>query len=312
MTQLTTQGARVVDPILTQVAQGYQNNEFVGGYLFPRVPVAQRAGKIIQFGKEAFQTYDNQRAPGSVTKRIQIGYSNQNFSLTDRSLDAIVPRELLEEAQAVPGINLASASIRTVQDAMALRLEVEQATLALNASNYGASNKVTLSGTSQFSDSVNSDPIGVIESAKDAIRQATGKVANTIVMGYSVLKSIRQHSKIIDRIKYTGRDIPTPELLAALWGVDNVYVGSAIQADDLGNFSDIWAKSMVVAYTNQAGMADNGTPTFGYTYALNGYPFVEVAHFEESIKSWIYGVSDACQAVIASQNSGYLISAAVA
>jgi hypothetical protein len=312
MTQLTTSGARVVDPILTTVAQGYKNSEFVGGYLLPRVPVAQRAGKIIQFGREAFQSYDNQRAPGSVTKRIQIGYSDQAFSLTDRSLDAVVPRELLEEAQAVPGINLASSSIRTVQDAMALRLEVEQATLVLNAGNYASTNKITLSGTSQFSDPVNSDPIAAVETAKDAIRQATGKVANTIVMGYSVLKAVRQHSKIIDRIKYTGRDIPTPELLAALWGVDNVYIGSAIQSDDLGNFSDVWGKNMVVAYTNQAGLADNGAPTFGYTYALNGYPFVEVAHFDESTKSWIYGVSDACQAVIASQNSGYLISAAVA
>ena len=31
-------GARVIDPILTTVAQGYQNAEFVGMNLFPSVP----------------------------------------------------------------------------------------------------------------------------------------------------------------------------------------------------------------------------------------------------------------------------------
>ena len=32
-------GARVIDPILTTVAQGYQNAEFIGMNLFPYVPV---------------------------------------------------------------------------------------------------------------------------------------------------------------------------------------------------------------------------------------------------------------------------------
>jgi hypothetical protein len=36
------------------VAQGYQNNQMVGLNLFPPVMVAQRGGKIVAFGKEAF------------------------------------------------------------------------------------------------------------------------------------------------------------------------------------------------------------------------------------------------------------------
>ncbi len=314
MTQLSTSAARVVDPILSTIAQGYQNAEFIGNILFPRVNVPQRAGKIIQFGKESFLTYDTQRAPGSITKRLNVGYGSQPFAIIDRSLDSILPRELLEEAQAVPGINLATTSIRTVQNAMALRLEIEQATLATTLGNYSASNKITLSGTSQWSDITSgvSDPINAVEVAKEAIRAVSGKRPNLVIIGAVVLKSLRQHPKVVDRIKYTGRDVATPELLAALWGVDKVLVGDAIQSDDAGVFTDVWGKNVVVAYTDMSGMSDMGRPTFGYTYALSGYPFVEQARFEENIKSWIYGVSDACQAIIASQNSGYLISAAVA
>ncbi len=69
-TQMTTSQARVVDPILSTVAQGYQNSELIGNALFPHVAVQQRAGKILSFGKESFMAYDTARAPGGPIKRI--------------------------------------------------------------------------------------------------------------------------------------------------------------------------------------------------------------------------------------------------
>ena len=311
MTQLSASGARVIDPILSTVAQGYQNSELVGSAVFPIVSVGQRAGKIIQFGKESFMAYDTARAPGSAVKRITTGYSALSYGITDHALSAVVPIELQEEAQAVPGISLASAAVRTVQDILRLRLEVEQATLATTAGGYSASNKITLS-TTQWSDSAASDPIADIEVAKEAIRASTGKRPNTIVMGPAVFKSLRQHTKIIERIKYTGRDVPTTELLAMLFGVSKVLVGDAIKSSDTGTFSDVWGKFVVVCYTEQSGMADLGRPTFGYTYQLAGYPFVEQPYYDNSTRSWLYDVADAVRPVIAAPLAGYLITAAVA
>lgn len=312
MAQMTPTQARVIDPILTTVAQGYQNNEFVGGALFPTVSVGQRAGKILAFGKESFMVYDTARAPGGAMKRINVGYSSQSYAIVDHALSASVPVELQEEAQAVPNIDLAAASVRTVQDALRLRLEKEQADLATNAANYASSNKVTLSGTDQWSDLSASNPIADIETAKEVIRSAVGKRPNVVVMGAAVYKSLRQHSKIIDRIKYTGRDVPTPELLAALFGVQQVLVGDAVYSDDAGTFADVWGKKVVVAYTGRSGAADMGRPSYGYTYQLQGYPFVETPWFDNAHRTWLYDVTDACAPVIAGALAGYLISAAVA
>ena len=314
MAQLTTSAARVIDPVLSTVARGYVNSAFVGSAIFPRVSVGQRAGKIIQFGKESFLAYDTARAPGANVKRINVGYSSQTYGIIDHSLSAVVPVELQEEAQAVPGINLASASVRTVQDALALRLEVEQATLATTAGNYGSSNKVTLTSTAQWSDQTSgvSHPVANIETAKEAIRTATGRRPNVIVMGAQVFKSLRTHPDIIDRVKYTGRDVPTVELLASLFGVQQVLVGDGIKATDAGVFSDIWGKFVVVAYTEMSGMADMGRPTFGYTYQLAGYPFVERPRYDADTRSWLYDTSDAVQAVISGADAGYLITTAVA
>jgi hypothetical protein len=312
-TQLTPALARVVDPILSTVAQGYRNAEFVGDALFPKVPVGQRGGNLITFGKEDFAIYATRRAPGTNTKRLQVGYTGATFALESHSLEAVVPYELQEEAQAVPGINLASAAIRKVQNAVQLRLEKAQADLATTAGNYASTNKNTaLASTTLWSDLTNSDPIGDIETGKEAVRGLIGKRPNTLVVSAKTMKSLRQHSKILDRIKYTGRDVPTPELLAGLFGVQRVLVGDAIYADESGTFADVWGKTAVLAYTELGSLADMGAPSYGYTYQLGGYPIVEVPYQDRNAKSWVYPYTDEVKPSIVAATAGYLISPTVA
>lgn len=52
-----------------------------------------------------------------------------------------------------PGIDLGARAVSEVSAIMALRLEKASADIARAAGNYGSNNKVTLSGTSQWSDS---------------------------------------------------------------------------------------------------------------------------------------------------------------
>lgn len=313
--QMQPSAARVIDPILTTVAQGYKNNEFVGMNLFPSVPVMQRGGKILTFGKEDFAIYDTRRAPGAATKRVQIGYSGAAFSLEDHSLEGLAPVELMQEAQAVPGIDLGRATVNKVQNIIGLRLEKAQADLATTTANYQTANKLTsLASTTLWSDATASTPITDIETGKEAIRAATGRRPNTLVIGPLVMKALRVHSSIIDRIKYTGRDVPTPELLAALFGLQRVLVGDAIYTDASGAFVDVWGKNAILAYTETGSVADQGLPSYGYTYRLSGYPIVERPYYDENPKSWLYPVTDVVSPVIASASgaAGYLISPAVA
>lgn len=313
MTQMTTSQARVVDPILTNAAQGYQNGEFVGNALFPKVPVQQRGGKILSFGREDFRLYATGRTPGSNTKRVQFGFSSGSYALEQHALEGVVPFELLEEANRVPGIDLGSNAVRKTQDIIGLRLEKAQADLATNPSNYAASNKTTLSGTSQWSDySGTSDPVKDVKAGIEAVRAQIGKRPNTVVIGAAVWSFLQYHPKVIDRIKYTGRDSATPELLAALFGVEQVKIGDALYEKDDGTLADVWGKSVVIAYTTLGAVNDMGKPTFGYTYQLDGYPVVEQAYQDRNAKSWIYPVTDEVAPVVAGASAGYLISAAVA
>lgn len=313
MGQLTNSQARVVDPVLTAVARGYSQLTRVGFKLFPRVPVLSRGGNVITFGKEDLMAYTGtRRAPGQNTRRIQFGYAGAPYALEDHSLEGLVPVETMVEAQ-VPGIDIAARTVHGVQEIIANRLEIAQATVATTAGSYAAANKTTLVGTAQWSDfSGTSDPIADVETAKEAIRAKTGRRPNLMVLGAAVLAKLRQHPKIIERFKYTTSQVPTLAELAAIFGVDEVAVGDAIKASDAGVISDVWGKFVVLAYTVTASLASQGTPSYGYTYQLEGMPLVEEPYPDRNAKSWIYPVTDVAAPVLAGAEAGYLISAAVA
>lgn len=314
MSQMSVSQARVIDPILGTVAQGYKNADAVGDALFPFVPVGQRGGKIITFGKEDFALYNTVRAPGAATKRVQYGYAGASYALEGHALEALVPNELLGDAAAVPGINLATSAVLKTQNIISLRLEFLQAQIATTAGTYAATNKITLAGTSQWSDLTSgvSNPVKDIETAKEAVRKQVGRRPNTVVMGPAVFAMLKQHPSILDRIKYTGRDVPTEELLAGLFGVKRVKVGDMVYTDTAGVVQDVWGKYVVVAYTELGSLAEAGAPTYGYTYRLNGYPMVRKPYQDENANSWVYPVADEVMPVIAGASAGYLISAAVA
>jgi hypothetical protein len=313
MNQMSNSQSRVIDPILTTVARGYSNNQFVGSILFPTVKVPTRGGTVIQFGKEGFMLYMTGRSPGQNTKRISFGYSGAPYKLEQHALEGVVPTETMQEANAVPGIDLGASTVNNVQDIIELRKEKAQADIARNPANYSASNKITLSGTSQWSDtSGTSDPVAIINAGREVIRQKIGKKANIAVIGAAVFTALTNHPKVIERMKYTGRDVATPELLAALFSLQQVIVGEAVFSDDAGNFADIWGRDVILAYVELGTVADRGKPSYGYTYQLDGYVQVEEPYYDRSSKSWIYPVTDELAPVMAGADAGYLITNAVA
>ena len=306
---MTPGQARVIDPILTTVAQGYRNSDYIGHYLFPTVPVDQRGGKIITFGKEDFKLYATGRAPGANTKRVTYGYEGDPFALEQHSLEGQVPFEIMQEANAVPGIDMGRVAVMKTQNIIALRKEKAQADIATNAANYGADNKLALSGTDQWSDP-SSDPSQQIADAIETVRKKTGRRPNVVALGAMAFATLKNHPKIIERIKYTGRDVVTPELLAALWDVKEVRVGDAVfvEGDQDDGFTDVWGNNVVIAYTELGSLQDMGLPSFGYTYQLRNNPIVETAYQDRNAKSWIYPVTDENNPVLASAIAGFLIS----
>jgi hypothetical protein len=311
-TAMNAAQARTVDPLLTEVARGYQSRfSPVADALFPIVPVGVRGGQIVKFGVESFKLVNSQRAPGENTKRLERGYSKETFALVDYSLEAKVPIELQEEAQAVPGLNLLAATLRTVQDQMAREREKEAADLARNPALYSAGNKITLAGVSQWSDPANTDVFAKMNTAKEVVRSKIGDYPNTLVLPPLVLSALRNHPQIMGRFSNNAQKNPaTIQQLQDLFEIEYVIAAPATYHDTA--FVDIWGKDAILAYVNVSSLADMGSASFGYTYQLRGRPFAEQAYYDNNAKSWLAPWTDARQPVISGVDGGYLFTNAVA
>ncbi len=302
---MSNAGVRVIDPILSNVAQGYKNAEFVGGVLFPRVPVFASGGQIIEFGKEAFMSYNLRRTPGGATKRIQFGYLGKPFALVQDSFEAQVPREWLRDAAAVPGIDLGTRAIGLGMKVATKSLEIDQAGIATNAANFDANHKLALAGATKWSVDTGT-PSNDIDTAREAVRSSVGVYPNVVLMSAVAFNAARNNANVKSRFQYTTHDAITEDMLANLWNVEKVIVGKGITMTDQGVSSDIWGNNVVLAYTN-LGSTNAEEPSFGYTYTMEGNPLVEPTYWDPATKSWVYPVNYERLPVLSGITSGFLI-----
>jgi hypothetical protein len=316
MPQLTPSQARVVNPVLSSIAQGIQQNDLVGNYLFPAVDVPLRGGQILTFGRESFMQYTNlNRAPGTSTSRVQFGYSGSTYALVDYSIEGKVPVEIEQEGMNSSfSLDEAAVALNGASRILQLRLEIAQAVLATTLVNHAVSNRITLSGTAQWSDfGTTSNPLSDIETGKEAIRSGTGRRPNVGIMGPAVWAKLKYHPIVKDYTKYTGREVATLDILSALTEIPNWYIGDAVSSNDAGTtLSDVWGKDVVLAYSEIGSVANYGAPTFGYTYNLGGYPLAEEPYQDRNHKAQFFPVTRAEAPVIAGQLAGYLIKSCVA
>jgi len=300
----TLSAKRIVDPVLTSIARGYSNAALIAVNLFPIVEVDKEGGKIPQFTKEAFKIYNTERAIRAKSNRINPeDKTSIDFALAEHDLEYPMDYREIEEDI----INLRMHASVVASDGIALRLEKIAADLAQDDANYPTGNKITLSGTSQFTDAT-SNPFTTIDNAKDAVRAKIAKRPNVAVLGAATYKALKNHPLILDRIKVTDHAIVNPELLKALLDLDQLFIGDAVYSNDAGTFIDIWSDNMILAYVpKKQTNIDRSVyePSFAYTLRKKNYPIVD--RYEEGGKLEIVRSTDIFTAKIVGSDAGYLI-----
>jgi hypothetical protein len=306
-TSMSPAQVQVVDPVLTMVALGYKNQQFVGDNVFPRVPVEIRAGQILQFGMEDFKEYNIKRSPGADTQRISFGYEGAPFACVQDAVEIPIPREFQQTAEVMPGIDLGSRAVRRAMNVILKSLEYDQAALAVNASNY-EDNTTTLSGSSQWDNTgdASSDPVEQLLDFKETVRAQTGMYPNVVTFGPLPWNAFKRHPVVRDQYKYTSSRSITTDMIAELLEVEMVQVAKAVTADDLNNLSDIWGDNVVMSYSPKE-LSAMEEPSFAYTYVYRGTPYAEPPYWDARAKSWVYGVTMDRIPVLTGISSGYLV-----
>lgn len=241
-----------VDPLLSSISVAFRNKIYIASTVAPTIPSTLDAGKYAVYNQpDWFRNEARKRAVGSRAQRGEYGITFDSYLCEEVAFAREVPDEVRRNA--MDPIRPDTDATEYATDKVLLAKEVRVAAKFSTAANWGAS--TTLSGTNQWNDYANSDPITNVEGAIDAIHAATGIRANTMILPYAVWKKLKHHPDIVDRIKYSQRGLVTADLLQEIFEIERILVAEAIfTASNEGvaagseTYQYVWGKHVWIGY----------------------------------------------------------------
>ncbi len=267
---------RVIDPILTTIARGYSNADFIGEEIFPIVPVDKEAGKIPTFGKEHFLIWETLRALRADSNEMEGGYL-ETIPFKTEEHDLVQKLDYRESQEAM--LQLETRAVNSVMTAIALKREKMYADLAFNLDTYETTNKVTL--TSNYFDNDNTDIVKELTEYSDALSSLIGKRPNTLLLGDGVWKGIKFNAKLKSYlgVSVSGNELfnikATTQKLQEILEIEKVLIGTSKYSEDAKTFKNIWGNGIFLGYISNPTPLERTPydPCFGYTLRKKGNPF---------------------------------------
>jgi hypothetical protein len=260
-----------IDPQLTSIAIAYKNEEYIADLIAPRRMVNAELFEVDYLNiDDMFELQDDMVGRLSAPNQVTFSSTRQQFSTEDHGLDAPVPQKDMNNYQGVGASPEAIAS-EGVSELVMLNREVRVAKMVEDAANYKAGMSATLSGTSQWSDYTNSNPMDAILTALDEplVRPTAAGTSR------SAWRVIRQHPKVVEYVKGTGagsdaRGMISREQFREALELDAFYVGSTRAKNMPRNVSAapvtpprIWGKHFwLIGNDPMAQLINMNRPTF--------------------------------------------------
>lgn len=233
MPATSVQGNTHIDRYLTGYSEAYIQNaaNFVAGKASSLIRVNFKSDKYVVYPRGYFWRDEMEKRPLG-GRPSQVGYKvdEGTYSADEWATEHVVDDR--QRANVDAPINLDENATRLLSGKAMIRADRIWATNFFVPNVWTTLRVGTAStpGTNQFLQFTdgNSDPIGVIDEAKDAMHQITGFMPNTLVMGAGVTRTLRSHPDIADRIKYTRIGLAEESLLGSLFNVPNVLTARSI------------------------------------------------------------------------------------
>lgn len=301
-----------VNPVLTAIAVAYRNPDvaLIADDVLPRTPTSA-SFKYLQFNTpDAFTVPDVSVGRKSYPTEVEFGGTEVQSSVQDYGLDDFIPKEDIDDDN--QGVDPRGIATAFMTNLINLAREIRVANLVFNAASY--TNSTTLSGTSQWSDQVNSNPVTAILAALDIpiVRP------NVITFGQQTWTQFRSNPKVVQAIQGTAQTagIVSRRQVADLFEVTEIYVGSGFvntaKKGQTAVFSRAWGKHCALTYRDRAAGPQAGL-TFGFTAQCGG----KIAGTIDDPKRGLNGgetvrVGERLRELVIAPDAGYFFQNAVA
>lgn len=238
-----------IDAALTNLSVAYRNAHFIADAVAPVVGVRKQSDKyfVLDADRERFRSTDDTRAPGAEANEVDFAVSSDSYFCEDHALEAVITDE--ERDNADPAIQPDIDKTEFLTDKILLNKEIALANqIATNASLPNE----TLSGTDQWDDYDNSDPVQEVESQKGTILAAVQQLPNTLVLPYQVYAQVRMHPKVLERVANSHTGAVSEAVLADVFDVERVLVPRGLKntaaPGQTASLSHIWGKNAFLCY----------------------------------------------------------------
>lgn len=307
-------GSMSIDQALTTVAFGYKNAALIADQVFPAISVGKQSGKVYKFGKDAFRLDDDIRAPGTKSHTVQsFSVLTDSYFCDNHALNDVVANEDVANADAA--VNPEVAMTEGLVAKIKLRREYTLAAYLFNATTFSGK---TAAVTTKWSDYAASDPVGDVDASKETVRQNSGSIANTGIMGQSVFNKLKRHPMLLDMFKYSSKGVLTEQMVAEALGLKRILVGGAVynsaKEGATAVMADVWGNYFLTAYIADApGLR---TPSLGYSYlwktGIGGYEVYRTVEDEAGSRHGIIvEVMNFFDDICTMTDCGYLYSAVI-
>ena len=281
-----TQSDLHVNQPLTNVSVAYiqKASSFIATKVFPVVNVNKQSDLYWKYSKSDWRRTDVQRrAPSTETPGVGWNVDTDTYFAHVYGVHKDIDDQL--RANADSNFRLDSDATAFVTNQLLLKRDIDWAATYFKPGVWGTDyTGVAAAPTgNQFLQwhLSSSSPITQLAGLQVSFIQQTGFKANTLVLGANVLKALRNHPEIIDRIKYTQKGIVGEDLLATLFDVERILVSYATVAtgpqvpdakaqDAASTFGFVCdPNSVLLCYTPSSPSIMQ--PAAGYTFTWNGY-----------------------------------------
>lgn len=301
------------DPVLMAMAIGYRNASYIADEVLPRVPVARQEFKYLEYPiDETFALPDTKVGRRGAPNKIELTASEKTGRTEDQGLDDDIPQADIDNAPA--NHRPVDQAVVQLTDYILLGREKRTADLVFAATAYPSGNKVQLSGTSQFSDFTNSDPIGVLMTGLEACLVRP----NIMVMGQAAWTKLSQHPEILKAVHGNSGDagIARRKAVAELFELEDVLVGQSrlntAKKGQAATLAQVWGKHVALIHRNRLASTSSGM-TFGLTAEWGGRIAGQQPDRDIGLRGGIrVRVGESVKELIVAPHAGYFVEDAVA
>lgn len=301
-----------VDPVLTEKAQNFLPQNFIGSRIFPvlrGLPISATYERWLKGGW--FRNEAGPRGDNAAARRVNLRSETVQYAcmeqaaaveIGDRQLRLLGPQ------------NADTYGTNTATEALFLRRERQVATAVLTAANWTSNEDVA----GLWAAGAGNTFIVDVENAIETIRARSGIRPNVLMMDASTFSNVVQESTVIARMQLapstTSPVVVSAQLLAQLFRLEEVLVGDAIRNSateraDGSDFTaaDIWEVTATKGSAflfYRASSPSIVSPSAGYSITSLG-PVVD-SFFLRNTKSTVYEAYEEVDHLVTAPDLGHL------